>query len=84
MYVFLQNSILLFITGKFTARENLHEESFFKILEQAQVAPEDLDNTLREIAKRYKDLQTKLDSFRAYTKSINSKVHIYDGHSSLV
>ncbi len=22
--------------------------------------------------------------FRAYTKSINSKVHIYDGHSSLV
>lgn len=38
-------------------------KSFFNILEQAQVAPENLDNTLREIAKRYKDLQTKLDGF---------------------
>ncbi|HOW77104.1 MAG TPA: hypothetical protein PK959_14485 [Candidatus Competibacteraceae bacterium] len=38
-------------------------EKFFEILEQAQVAPKDLDSTLREIAKRYKDLQTKLDSF---------------------
>ncbi len=38
-------------------------EKFFEILEQAQVASGDLDHTLREIAKRYKDLQTKLDSF---------------------
>ena len=31
-------------------------KSFFKILEQKQVPSEDLDSTLREIAKRYKDL----------------------------
>ncbi|MCP4345303.1 MAG: tetratricopeptide repeat protein [Desulfobacterales bacterium] len=35
--------------------------SFFKILEQKQVSPEDLD-TLREIAKRYKELQAKLSA----------------------
>ncbi|MBL8251927.1 MAG: tetratricopeptide repeat protein, partial [Candidatus Competibacter sp.] len=38
-------------------------ESFFKILEKAQVPQRDLDSTLREIAKRYKDLQAKLDGF---------------------
>ncbi|MCP4112831.1 MAG: DUF2225 domain-containing protein [Desulfobacteraceae bacterium] len=34
--------------------------SFFKILEQKQVPPEDLDSTLRKIAERYKELQAKL------------------------
>jgi tetratricopeptide (TPR) repeat protein len=34
--------------------------NFFKILEQKEVPPEDLDNTLRTIAERYKDLQKKL------------------------
>ena len=37
--------------------------SFFKILEQQQVAPGDLDSTLHDIAKRYKDLQDKLRAF---------------------
>lgn len=41
-------------------------KSFFAALQREQVAPEDLDNELREIAKRYKDLQGKLD---AYVKS---------------
>jgi tetratricopeptide (TPR) repeat protein len=35
-------------------------KSFFKILEQKEVPPEDLDSTLRTIAGRYKDLQKKL------------------------
>ncbi len=34
--------------------------SFFKILEQKQVPLTDLDSTLRDIAKRYKELQDKL------------------------
>ncbi len=34
--------------------------SFFKILEQRKVAPEDLDSTLREFAKRYKALEADL------------------------
>jgi tetratricopeptide (TPR) repeat protein len=34
--------------------------NFFKILEQKEVPPEDLDSTLRTIAERYKDLQKKL------------------------
>jgi tetratricopeptide (TPR) repeat protein len=38
-------------------------KSFFKILEQQQVPREDLDNTLRNIAKRYKELQDKLQTF---------------------
>jgi tetratricopeptide (TPR) repeat protein len=37
--------------------------SFFKMLEQQQVPPEDLDHTLRQIATSYKDLQIKLQSF---------------------
>jgi hypothetical protein len=37
--------------------------SFFKILEQQQVPSEDLDRTLRDIAKRYKDLQEQLRTF---------------------
>ena len=37
--------------------------SFFKILERRQVPPEDLDSTLREIAKRYRDLEQRLASF---------------------
>jgi alanyl-tRNA synthetase len=36
-------------------------KSFFKILEQKEVPPEDLDSTLRTIAERYKDLQKKLE-----------------------
>jgi tetratricopeptide (TPR) repeat protein len=38
-------------------------KSFFKILDQQHVPPEDLDSTLRDIAKRYKDLQEKLQTF---------------------
>jgi tetratricopeptide (TPR) repeat protein len=34
--------------------------SFFKILEQQQVPPEDLDSTLRRIATSYQELQAKL------------------------
>ena len=37
--------------------------SFFKILEQQAVPPEDLDNTLHTIAERYKDLDEKLKTF---------------------
>ena len=37
--------------------------SFFKILEQRAVSPEDLDNTLRTIAERYKALDEKLKTF---------------------
>lgn len=38
-------------------------KSFFKILEQKHVSPEDLDSTLREIARRYKALDKKLATF---------------------
>jgi tetratricopeptide (TPR) repeat protein len=38
-------------------------QSFFKILEQQRVPREDLDSTLRDIAKRYKDLQEQLRVF---------------------
>jgi tetratricopeptide (TPR) repeat protein len=37
--------------------------SFFNILEQQQVPPEDLDHTLRQIATSYKDLHVKLQRF---------------------
>ena len=37
--------------------------SFFKILEKQKVAPEDLDSTLREFAKRYKQLEEDLNRF---------------------
>jgi len=38
-------------------------KSFFKVLEQQHVPREDLDSTLRDIAKRYKELQDKLRAF---------------------
>ena len=38
-------------------------ESFFKILEQQRVPPEDLDSKLREIAASYKRLQAQLQQF---------------------
>ena len=34
--------------------------SFFKVLEKQKVAPEDLDSTLRDFAKRYKELEEDL------------------------
>ncbi|EDN69080.1 TPR repeat protein [Beggiatoa sp. PS] len=37
-------------------------KTFFKITEKKQVPLEDLDNTLREIAKHYKELLTKVDT----------------------
>ncbi len=37
--------------------------SFFKILEKQKVAPEDLDSTLREFAKRYQQLEEDLKRF---------------------
>ena len=37
--------------------------SFFKILEKQKVAPEDLDSTLREFAKRYQQLEEDLKGF---------------------
>jgi tetratricopeptide (TPR) repeat protein len=37
--------------------------NFFKILEQQQVPPEDLDHTLRQIATAYKELHARLQSF---------------------
>ena len=40
-------------------------KSFFKILEQQHVAPEDLDSKLREVATSYKQLQTQLQQFRS-------------------
>ena len=39
-------------------------KNFFKIMEKKQVPPEDLDNTLRQIAKRHKDLQERLKQFK--------------------
>jgi hypothetical protein len=38
-------------------------ESFFKILEQKRVPPEDLDSKLREVAASYKRLQAQLQQF---------------------
>jgi tetratricopeptide (TPR) repeat protein len=38
-------------------------KSFFKVLEQQHVPREDLDSTLRDIAKRYQELQDKLRTF---------------------
>ena len=38
-------------------------KSFFKILKEKQVSPEDLDSTLRQIANRYKDLEAQLKQF---------------------
>jgi len=46
-------------------------KSFFKILEQQQVPSEDLDSTLREIAKRYKDLLVKVGTLNSNDESIN-------------
>jgi tetratricopeptide (TPR) repeat protein len=37
--------------------------SFFNVLEQQQVPPEDLNHTLRQIATSYKDLHAKLQRF---------------------
>jgi hypothetical protein len=37
--------------------------SFFKILKQQQVPPEDLEHTLRQIATSYKDLHARLQHF---------------------
>jgi len=45
-------------------------KSFFKILEKEQVPPEDLDSTLREIAKRYKDLLAKVDTLKSNDESV--------------
>lgn len=39
--------------------------SFFKILEQKSVPPEDLDSKLREIAQSYKELRAQLQTFTA-------------------
>ncbi|HSF29555.1 MAG TPA: hypothetical protein VLK82_03660, partial [Candidatus Tectomicrobia bacterium] len=39
--------------------------NFFRILEQKQVSPEELDTRLRDIAKNYKELQEKLKAFTA-------------------
>ena len=46
--------------------------SFFKILEQRAVPPEDLDNTLRTIAERYKALDQKLANFTSDDPAIQS------------
>jgi len=45
-------------------------KSFFKILEKEQVPSEDLDSTLREIAKRYKDLLAKVDTLNSNDESV--------------
>ena len=37
--------------------------SFFKVLEKQKVAPEDLDSTLRDFAKRYKQLEEDLKRY---------------------
>lgn len=47
-------------------------KSFFKILEQKQVPPEHLDNTLREIANRHKQIQEKLAEFTSEDSEINA------------
>jgi len=49
-------------------------KSFFKILEQKQVPPKDLDSTLREIAKRYKELLVKVDTLKSNDKAVQSLV----------
>ena len=47
-------------------------KSFFKILEQRAVPPEDLDSTLRTIAERYKTLDEKLKTFASDDPTIQS------------
>jgi len=56
------------------AQSALHAlRNFFKILEekQKQVASDDLDHTLREIAKRYLDLRQQLQAFRSDDPDVN-------------
>ena len=40
-------------------------ESFFKILQQNKVPPEDLDSTLRQIAKHYQELRVRVQTISA-------------------
>ena len=47
-------------------------QSFFDILERKQIPKQDLDSTLREIAKRYKELQAKLDRFNSEDPEVNT------------
>ncbi|SEH04171.1 tetratricopeptide repeat protein [Candidatus Venteria ishoeyi] len=47
-------------------------QSFFKILEQQQVAAEDLDATLRRIASHYKQLKTKLAGLSSDDEQVNA------------
>ena len=47
-------------------------KSFFKILEQQAVPPEDLDSTLRTIAERYEALDQKLATFTSDDPTIQS------------
>jgi len=49
-------------------------KSFFKILEKEQVSSEDLDSTLREIAKRYKELLAKVDTLKSDDESVKSLI----------
>src|ERR1700694_5560566 len=46
-------------------------KNFFKILEQERVALEDLDHTLREIAKRYNELREQLLQFSSDDPAVN-------------
>ena len=46
--------------------------SFFRILEESEVPAEELDGTLREIAKRYKQLVERLQRFRSDDPEVNA------------
>ena len=46
--------------------------SFFKILEQRAIPPEDLDSTLRTIAERYKALDEKLKTFASNDSTVQA------------
>lgn len=47
-------------------------KSFFKILERNAVPPEDLDSTLRTIAKHYKELNENLATFTSDDPEVNN------------
>jgi len=64
-------------------------KSFFKILEQQQVPSEDLDSTLREIAKRYKDLLAKVDTLKSNDEAVKllikqAKQALENAHPELI
>jgi tetratricopeptide (TPR) repeat protein len=50
-------------------------KNFFEILEQKEVRPEELDSTLRKIAKRYSELYANLQRFSSDDRDVTALKH---------